>query len=297
MPEILSRQSSPDVASVIRQATRYLEGALLGYGHGTGSAIDDAAWLVLESAGQSPVEPPDYQQQLTVDQLEQCESWLSMRVEHRLPVAYIVGRTWFAGLEFKVDQRALVPRSPIAELIQGSYLGLIDTTQRFSLLDLCTGGGCIALASAHYMPNAMVTATDLSAAALALARENRSFLDLDHRVEFLQGDLFAPVQQRYDLIVSNPPYVDADDLASMPDEFQHEPPMGLGSGADGLDFTRRILAQAGDYLNPEGMLIVEVGNSAAALEKACPELPFEWFEFSHGGDGVFLLTRDSLDTH
>jgi len=294
MTSILPRKPAPDVASSIRAATRYLDDGALGYGHGTSTAADDAAWLVLESAGQSPIEEPDYQQRMTSAQLDRCEHWLRQRLELRIPVAYLVGRTWFAGLEFGADSRALVPRSPIAELILESFHGLVDTTSAFSVLDLCTGGGCIALATASLLPNAHVIGTDLSTEALTLACENRALHGLEHRVEFRQGDLFEPVSERFDLIVSNPPYVDAADITNMPEEFQSEPAIGLASGPDGLDITRKILDQAANHLQPDGVLIVEVGNSAVALEQAFPNLNFVWFDFAYGGDGVFMLQQSEL---
>lgn len=286
----------------MRLATQFLESQSLGYGHSTGAAIDDAAWLVLEAVGQSPVEEPDYTKLLSADDVRRCNEWLVLRAAKRIPVAYLVGRTWFAGIEFSVDRRALIPRSPLAELLLDDFHGLVDTTSDFSALDLCTGGGCIALALASLWPDARVVGTDLSADALALAKANRQSLGLTSRVPLLQGDLFEPLDRvndvsiptTFDLIISNPPYVDARDIDAMPAEFLHEPAMGLASGLDGLDITRRILASASDYLNPAGVLVVEVGNSAEALVDAYPGLDFIWLQFTNGGDGVFAINRESL---
>ncbi len=302
MNNILPQNGTLDVATAIHLATEFLASQNLGYGHSTATAIDDAAWLVLESAGQSPVEAPDYTKTLGPHEIKCCNDWLVRRAQDRIPVAYLVGRTWFAGIEFAVDERALIPRSPLAELLLNDLYGFVDTSAPFSALDLCTGGGCIALALASHWPQANVVGCDLSVDALALAEINRQSLGLESRVEFLQGDLFDPIKmvdaeavaRKFDLIISNPPYVDAGDIAAMPEEFLHEPAMGLASGQDGLDITRRILAQAADHLSVDGILIVEVGNSSAALIDANPQLDFMWLEFENGGDGVFAITREAL---
>lgn len=303
MNDILPQNESLDVATAIHLATRYLESKDLGYGHSTGAAVDDAAWLVLEADGQSPVDPPDYNKRLSSDAVSRCNDWLAKRSNERIPVAYLVGRTWFAGIEFRVDERALIPRSPLAELLLNDFFGLVDTSASFSALDLCTGGGCIALSMASFWPEATVVGSDLSADALALAATNRAALGLAEKVSLVQGDLFdalpALVEHEtplasFDLIISNPPYVDAADIDAMPAEFSHEPAIGLASGSDGLDITHRILASAADFLNPAGVLVVEVGNSSAALIDAYPHLEFMWLEFENGGDGVFALTREML---
>lgn len=295
MTEILPRAGSLKIAEAIRSAAAYLEGFDLVYGHGTGSAVDDAAWLVLESAGLSPIDPPDYDARFPASALAGCEEWLRRRALDRVPAAYLTGRTWFAGLEFVCDERALVPRSPIAELLVDGYAGLFEHDESCRILDLCTGGGCIAVATAVYFSKAQVVGSDLSEDALALAESNRALHHCDARVQFVCSDLFEQVSGTFDLIVSNPPYVDRSDISTMGDEFLHEPALGLASGVDGLDITRRILAAAADFLNPAGHLIVEVGNSAQALEDSHPDLPFRWFDFEHGGGGVFILSRDELN--
>ena len=210
-------------------------------------------------------------------------------------MAYLINRAWFAGHEFFIDQRAIVPRSHIGEWIPDRFEPWLPTDDVTSILDLCTGSGCIAVALALAFPEARVDATDLSSAALEVAAINAERHEVTDRVRLLQGDLFSAVQdQRYDLIVCNPPYVDAQDMAQMPAEYSHEPELALASGDDGLDFTRRLLREAPNYLSSQGVLIVEVGNSAEALERAFPDVPFTWLEFTQGDDGVFMLTSTQL---
>ena len=280
--------------NAIRAAARYFESHKLCFGHGTDNALDEASWLILHAIGLSPAQAPDYSMQLNAVQVSQCNDLLLQRTTSREPAAYLTGKAWFAGHEFICDERALVPRSPLAEFITDEFYGLLDHVESPVILDLCTGGGCIAIACAHAMPEAVVHGSDLSARALSLAAENVSLHEIGSRVSLYEGSLFEPLSMRYDLIVSNPPYVDAGDIASMPEEFSHEPSMGLAAGDDGLDLVRIMLEQAADYLTEEGVLVVEVGNSWQSLEAAFPELPFEWLEFSNGGHGVFMLHRSQL---
>lgn len=266
------------------------------FGHGTDNAMDESAYLVLQAMDL----PPDLGEEWMGSNLSSTErhhlaNLLRRRCIERVPTAYLVNRAWFAGLPFRADARALVPRSPLAEPIQQGFTPWVDPERVERILDLCTGGGCIALACAHYFPDAIVDGVDLSADALELARLNRADLGLEDRVELLEGDLFAPVAgRRYDLIVSNPPYVDAQDMSELPAEHLHEPRMALAAGEDGLDIVRRILREAPDHLNEGGVLIVEVGNSLVHVENAWPEIPFTWMHFEHGEDGVFMLTREQL---
>ena len=269
------------------------------YGHGTDNALDEAAYLILQALNLSPeLDASWLDARLCRSERAHLVELLRKRCIERIPTAYLVNRAWFAGLELHADARALVPRSPLAELIQQGFAPWVEPEHIHSILDLCTGGGSIALACAHYFPDAQVDGVDLSPEALALAEENRTALHLEEQVELLQGDLFAPVAGRlYDLIVSNPPYVDATDMRELPAEYLHEPRMALAAGDDGLDIVRRILREAASYLQPEGVLIVEVGNSEAHVQAAWPEVSFTWLHFEHSEDGVFLISREELLTH
>lgn len=282
------------IETAIRAAAEQFERHDLYFGHGTDTAIDEASWLVLHAMQLSPVQVPDYTAVLSEEQVACCNTLLSRRIRERIPAAYITGEAWFAGHRFICDTRALVPRSPLAEFINHNFFGLLDGIAQPVILDLCTGGGSIAIASAHAAPRAIVHGSDLSPDALALARDNRDLHQLQDKVRFFEGSLFEPLEQRYDLIISNPPYVDARDVAAMPQEYAHEPMMGLAAGLDGLDLVRVMLNEAADYLTPGGSLVVEVGNSWQALEAAYPDLDFGWLEFANGGDGVFMLRRDEL---
>ena len=289
-------QSPCTLDAAIRAAARCFEKYKLCFGHGTDNALDEASWLILHALGLSPATAPDYSMQLNAAQVSQCNDLLQQRIERRQPAAYLTGKAWFAGREFLCDERALVPRSPLAEFINEDFYGLLDHTTSPRILDLCTGGGCIAIACAHAIPEACVHASDLSAKALTLAAENIAMHAMEARLSLFEGSLFEPLSARYDLIISNPPYVDAGDIAAMPEEFSHEPMLGLAAGEDGLDLVRIMLAQAADYLNDGGVLVVEVGNSWQSLEAAYPKVSFEWLEFSNGGHGVFMLHKAQLMT-
>lgn len=282
------------LGEIVRAVARRLEAAGVAFGHGTGNALDEASWLVLHAAGLSPVEPFDPERAVDPAGRAAVDALVRRRIEERVPTAYLTGRAWFAGHEFLCDARALVPRSPLAEMIQCGLPGLVDADRPVRVLDLCTGGGCIGIACALALPRAAVDASDLSADALALAAENVALHGLEGRVRLLEGSLYEPVDGPYDLIVSNPPYVDAADLAAMPDEYRREPPLGLRAGEDGLSLVHDILAGAPAVLAPGGRLVVEVGNSMEALERAYPDVPFEWIDFGRGGEGVFTLDRAAL---
>jgi ribosomal protein L3 glutamine methyltransferase len=270
----------------------------LYFGHGTDNAWDESLSLVLfalslpwdsdSSILEQPVSP---------EEAVNITTLFDRRIKERLPAAYLTGEAWFAGLKFRVDPRVLVPRSPIAELIEVQFQPWL-TVAPSSILDLCSGSGCIGIACAHYFPESFVTLSDISVDALAVAAQNIKLHGMDKRVSTVHSDLFSELNsQRFDLIVTNPPYVDAKDLASMPNEYHHEPEIGLASGNDGLDFTRQLLLEAGEHLNEQGTLIVEVGNSWIALEEAFPQVPFMWLEFERGGHGVFLITAEQLVTY
>jgi ribosomal protein L3 glutamine methyltransferase len=281
---------------MIRQGEVRLAAAGVTFAHGTDNALDESAWLVLHAVGlrpNLPVTDPDLI--LTSQQREAAERLIERRIRERQPAAYLTGRAWFGGLELVVDERVLVPRSPLAEPIMQGFTPWFDPTSVGRVLDLCTGSGCIAVACAYAFPEALIDATDISLDALDVAAINLRRHGLEHRIELLCSDLFAAVNgRRYDLIVSNPPYVDADEMSSLAPEFLHEPALALAAGDDGLDIVRRILGRAACHLTEQGMLVVEVGNSARALEAAFPQLPFNWLEFDQGGGGVFLLTREEL---
>lgn len=284
----------------VRWCASRFAAADLDFAHGNGDALDEALALVLDVIHMEPGLPDALLQgRLTRAERERCLELAEARIETRKPLAYLTGTARFAGLRFKVDERVLVPRSPIAELIENGFQPWVDAEQVDGILDLCAGSGCIGIACAYAFPEARVDLVDLSEDALAVARQNVQLHELGDRVEVLSSDLMAelPSDRRYDLIVSNPPYVDAEEMARLSAEHRAEPAFGLASGQDGLDHTRRILVQALDRLSPAGMLVVEVGASAAAMEAAYPELPLIWPELERGGTGVFMLSGQDLHDH
>jgi len=285
--------SAPTVAELIGHGARAFERAGLAFGHGTDNATDDAAALVFHALDLEHAEAESaYVQRPGAAEVARVLALFAQRIERRVPAAYLMGRMWFAGLEFEVDERVIVPRSPFAELIHAGFEPWIDADRVQRILDIGTGSGCIAIACALAFPQASVDAVDLSAEALAVARRNVARHAVGERVRLLQGDVFEPVgEARYDLIVANPPYVSDAEMSALPPEYGHEPDLALRAGADGLDVVRRILAGAPRHLAPEGALFVEVGDSDRRVAEAFPRLPFIWLEFEHGGGGVFLLRR------
>ena len=283
------------IQDMMRWAYSYFNASDLYYGHGYDNAWDEAQQLVL-AALYLPADVPEamYQSRLTLVEKERVIHLIETRLGTRQPVAYLTNSAWFCGSEFYVDERTIVPRSPIGELIMQKFAGLIDHEPK-RILDMCTGSGCIAIACAQQFLEAEVDAVDLSLDALDVAQINIERHGLAERVFPISSDLFNDIpKDKYDLIVTDPPYVDEEDLDDMPQEFHFEPEMSLGSGADGLDITKRILAQAADYLTDNGVLVCEVGNSMVHLIEQYPTVPFNWIEFKNGGLGVFSLTRAQL---
>jgi ribosomal protein L3 glutamine methyltransferase len=268
----------------------------LYFGHGSASAHDEAAYLILHSL-KLPLDDLDsvLDRQLTSAELESLEGLVRRRVDERIPAAYLTREAWLGEFRFYIDERAIVPRSYIAELLRDElYPWVRDDQPVDKALDLCTGSGCLAILLALAFPAAEVDATDLSQDALEVAARNVGDYGLQDRVHLIHGDLFAGLTGRYDLIVANPPYVNRESMESLPQEYRAEPQMALAGGEDGLDIVRRLLEQAGSHLNERGLLIVEIGHNREALEQAFPKLPFTWLETS-GGDGyVFLLTAAEL---
>ena len=295
--EIISTLST--LRDYIRWAASRFTQAELSFGHGTTTALDEAAALVLHTVYQ----PYDLAEAyldtvLTPAERKTVVDIILRRITERVPAAYLTHEAIFAGLKFYVDERVLVPRSPIAELIEQRFSPWIEEDEVSRILDLCTGSGCIAIACAYAFRDALVDAVDLSHEALAVAEMNVGKHGLSDNVMLYHSDLFnALPETHYDVIVSNPPYVALKEWEQLPAEFRAEPDIGFKGGASGLDLVLRILADAGNYLTEQGILIVEVGSSAETLQNLLPEVPFFWLDFERGGDGVFLLTADQVDDY
>jgi ribosomal protein L3 glutamine methyltransferase len=283
------------VRQLIVRGTRRLQRAGVFFGHGTDNAWDESAALVWHALKLPTPGARTYARATSPRQQSLARDLITRRIRERMPAVYLTGTTWFAGLQFKTDARALIPRSPIAELIERGYAPWVDPRRVRRVLDIGTGSGCIAIATAKILPRVRVDALDISAQALGLAAENVRHHRLGRRVRLLESDYFGALKdERYDIIVSNPPYVGARAMRSLPAEYRHEPRMALASGKDGMDAVRVILKDAGRHLNPGGVLIVEVGDTEAAVRRAFAAVPFTWLMFERGGGGVFMLTAEQL---
>lgn len=281
---------------LIRQGAALFTREHLAFGHGTDNATDEAAALVLHALGIGYDSPDSVlDNALTDEECRHARALLEARAGTRKPAAYLINEAWFAGLPFYVDERVLVPRSPIAELVEDGFYPWIDPDRVTRVLDLCTGSGCIAVAAALALPDARVDASDISRDALEVARINIRRHGLEGRVEAIESDVFSGLcGQTYDIIVSNPPYVPAGELQELPDEYRHEPELGLVAGLDGMDIVIRILAGAASHLKEGGILVVEVGHYRDILSALFQDLPFLWLDFEYGGEGVFLLDVSQL---
>ena len=279
------------ISDAINFAHEAFEDSDVYFGHGSDNAWDEAVFMVLHVAGM-PLDSGEeaLTVELTAGQGDEVKALVKKRINEKVPLPYLINRAFFAGIEFYVDERVIIPRSPIAELIETNFEPYVDMSKVSTVLDMCTGSGCIAIAMATYYDYIKVDAVDLSQDALGVARMNVADRKLEDRVNLIQSDLFTAIDhKKYDLIVTNPPYVDAEDMGDLPNEYHHEPEMALASGNDGLDATRVIIEKAQTHLNPGGVLICEVGNSAGAVDEAFKDLSLEWLEFERGGHGVFML--------
>ncbi len=291
--------SPVDDLHTIRDFLRYTSSRFaaspLYFGHGTDNVWDEAVQLVLRSV-HLPLENNNVflDARLVRSERELIIERIERRINERVPIAYLLGEGWFMGMPFNIDERVLVPRSPIGELLENGLQPWLGAQRVTRVLDLCTGSGCIGIGAASVFDEAEVDLSDISEDALEVAESNIELHGLEGRVRTLRSDVFANIDGRYDVILSNPPYVDAEDLADMPDEFHHEPALGLAAGDDGLDIAHRIIAGAANHLTDNGLMIVEVGNSWGAMDDAYPDLPLTWLEFDNGGTGVFLVTARDL---
>jgi ribosomal protein L3 glutamine methyltransferase len=281
----------------LRYAVSRFEEAGIFFGHGTQNSYDEAVWLVL-SALHLPHDTLEnfFDAVLTEAERLKLAQLIERRVTERIPTAYLLREAWLGEFKFYVDERVIVPRSFIAELLREQLAPWVENTEEVTAVaDICTGSGCLAILAAHAFPNADVDAVDISEAALAVARKNVADYGLEQHVHLLQSDMLSALASRqYDIILSNPPYVDAPSMGALPQEYRNEPDLSLASGEDGLDHTHTLIAHAAKHLHPGGLLIVEIGHNRDVLEAAYPHLPFTWLEVSGGDQYVFLLTREQL---
>ncbi len=281
----------------LRLAVSAFNEAKLSFGHGSANAYDEAAYLILHTL-HLPLDTltPFLDARLSAKEKNALRALLKQRVEKQIPAAYLTHEAWLGSFRFYVDERVIVPRSFIAELLETQLTPWVENPEAVTrVLDLCSGSGCLAILAAHAYPNAEVDAVDISPSALEVAQRNVADYGLINRISLIESDLFTNLHnKKYNIIICNPPYVDAASVASLPKEYLHEPKLALGSGADGLDATREILKHAAAHLKPSGVLVVEIGHNRDALEAAYPKLPFTWLEVSAGDEFVFMLKREDL---
>lgn len=284
------------VGELLQRVARRLRRARLHYGHGTLDAGDDAAAIIAHVLRVAPpLTPARLRRRASAATVAAVDALAGRRIRERIPVVYLTRQCWYAGLPLYVDERVLIPRSPIAELVEQRFAPWIDARRVRRIADIGTGSGCIALACARAFPRASVDACDIDPRALEVAQLNIRRLRLGRRVRAVRSDHFAALKgARYDIIVSNPPYVGRREMAGLPAEYRHEPPGALAAGEDGMQSVQALLREAADHLQPGGILVVEVGNTEVTVRRRFPRLPFLWLEFSRGGGGVFLLTREQL---
>ncbi len=288
------------VRDVLRYAVSRFNQARLAFGHGSSNAYDEAAYLVLHTL-HLPIDllEPFLDARLTSEEIDSVLKVVERRAADRVPAAYITQEAWMHGYRFHVDERVIVPRSFIGELLQDGLQPYVEDPEQVSaVLELCTGSGCLAILAAHAFPNADVDAVDLSSAALEVAAQNVHEYALEERIALFEGDLYAPLpERRYDVIITNPPYVNAESMKSLPAEYKHEPEMALAGGADGMDIVRRIIADARNWLTDDGVLVVEIGNERAHVEAAFGGLDLVWMSTSAGDDNVFLIQASDLPSN
>lgn len=284
------------ISELIAHGVTLFEGAPLYFGHGTDNLADEVVYIVLSVTKKWPMKDETvFSHGVSTVEAKKILDIFQRRIKEKIPAAYLLEEAWFAGLAFFVNRDVLIPRSPFAELISESFSPWVNVDKVQNILDLCTGSGCIGIACAKYFPSVHVDLADISTPALAVAKKNIQRHGVAQRVKTIASDLFqALADETYDLIVSNPPYVGHEELSSLPEEYYQEPQLGLDGGVSGLDLVHKILAEAATYLNDEGVLYVEVGNTDEVLQACYPEVPFLWQDFEYGGHGVFMLTKEQL---
>ena len=284
------------VRELIQRTEKQFSQAELYYGHGTDNALDEAFYLVMVAADlQFDCTDEELDKPLAQETLTHIESLINQRIKQRIPVAYLVNQAWFAGRQFYVDERVLIPRSPFAELITSQFMPWLISNNVNSILEIGTGSGCMAIACAYEFPRARIDAVDIDDDAIDVARKNVGLHNFEDRVQIIKSDLFDQVgDNKYDLIISNPPYVGQDEMQTLPEEYSHEPTHALEANENGLELVGKILQKVAEHLNDNGILVVEVGNSMEALIDSYSDIPFIWLEFESGGEGVFLLNKNDL---